>query len=148
MSKLTLDQASTIIDTALAKAREAGMQPLGIAVLDAGGHLLAFKRHENSSLLRPKVAMGKAYAVLNMGVGGREIARRASVMPPLFFTALIELSEGNMITLPGGVLIRDAEGDIIGSVGVSGDTSDNDELVAVAGIRAAGLIADTGAPPQ
>jgi len=148
MKKLTLDQACTIIDTALEQGRVAGMQPLGVAVMDAGGHLLAFKRHENSSLLRPKVAMGKASAVLGMGVGGREIARRASVMPPLFFTALIELTEGNMITLPGGVLIRDAEGDIIGAVGVSGDTSDNDELVAVAGIRAAGLVADTGAAAQ
>jgi len=145
MSKLTLDQASTIIDTALAKGQAAGFQPLGVAVMDAGGHLLAFKRHEKSSLLRPKIAMGKASAVLNMGVGGRELARRASVMPALFFHALIELSDGNMITLPGGVLIRDQDGEIVGSVGVSGDTSDNDELVAIAGVQAAGLVPDTGA---
>ncbi len=145
MSKLTLEQASIIIDTALAKGAEAGLQPLGVAVLDAGGHLLAFKRHENSSLLRPQIAMGKAAGVLNMGVGGRELARRAGIMPPLFFNALIELSGGQMVPVPGGVLIRDTEGGIIGAVGVTGDTSDNDELVAVAGVRAAGLTADTGA---
>jgi uncharacterized protein GlcG (DUF336 family) len=145
MAKLTLAAASTIVDTALAEGRARGYQPLTVAVLDAGGHLVALKREDKSSLLRPQIATAKAWGVLGMGFGGRELERRAQRVPT-FFNVLSELSEGKMVPVPGGVLIRDAGGEIIGSVGISGDASGNDELCAVAGIKAAGLVADTGDP--
>lgn len=143
MSKLTLAQATTLVDAALAEARLRELQPLCVAVLDAGGHVLALKRDERASLLRPQIAHGKAASVLGMGFGGRELARRAALMP-VFFNALSDLAGGNMVPVPGGVLIRDAGGEIIGAVGISGDTSDNDERCALAGVQAAGLIADCG----
>jgi uncharacterized protein GlcG (DUF336 family) len=145
MAKLTLAAASTIVDTALAEGRARGYQPLTVAVLDAGGHLVALKREDKSSLLRPQIATAKAWGVLGMGFGGRELERRAQRVP-IFFNVLSDLSDGRMVPVPGGVLIRDAGGEIIGSVGISGDASGNDELCAVAGIKAAGLVADTGDP--
>ena len=117
--------------------------PLTVVVLDAGGQMKALLREDNCSILREDIARGKAWSVLGMGFGGREIARRAEKMPA-FFTALNAMSEGKMVPVPGGVLIRDANNQIIGSVGVTGDTSDNDEICAVAGIQAAGLTPDTG----
>jgi uncharacterized protein GlcG (DUF336 family) len=146
MTTLTLAAASIIVDQALAEARARGFQPLTVAVLDAGGHLVALKREDNSSLLRPQIATGKAWGALGMGFGGRELERRAQ-KAPAFFTALTELADGRMVPVAGGVLIRNAGGEIIGSVGISGDTSVNDELCAVAGIKAAGLVPDTGDPP-
>jgi len=145
MTGLTLDQASTIVDTALAKGRELNLQPLTVVVLDAGGQLKALKREDGSSLLRPEIAGGKAWGVLGMGFGGREFARRAAANP-VFLQALMAASGGRIVPVPGGVLIRDGAGDIVGSVGISGDTSDRDEACAVAGIRAAGLTPDTGDP--
>ena len=142
---LTLTQASTIVDVALQKGRDLKLQPLTVVVLDAGGQLKALKREDNSSLLRPEIALGKAWGVLGMGFGGRELARRAA-QAPAFFSVLSDMSGGRMVPVPGGVLIRDSGGAIIGSVGISGDTSDQDEVCAVAGIQAAGLKADTGAP--
>jgi uncharacterized protein GlcG (DUF336 family) len=144
MAKLTLAQASTITDTALAAGRRHGFAPLTVAVLDAGGHLVALKREDNSSLLRPQIAMGKAWGVLGMGFGGRELERRAKAVPA-FFGVLSDLAEGRMVPVAGGVLIRDG-GEIIGSVGISGDASVNDEICAVEGIKAAGLVPDTGEP--
>jgi uncharacterized protein GlcG (DUF336 family) len=146
MTTLTLSAASIIVDKALAEARAGGFQPLTVAVLDSGGHLVALKREDRSSLLRPQIATGKAWGALGMGFGGRELERRAQ-KAPAFFTALAELAGGRMVPVPGGVLIRNAGGDIIGSVGISGDSSVNDELCAVAGIKAAGLVPDTGDPP-
>lgn len=143
MSKLTLAQASIIVDAALAEARHLELQPMCVAVLDAGGHVLAVKRDERASLLRPQIASGKAASVLGMGFGGRELARRAVLMPA-FFNALSDLAGGNMVPVPGGVLIRDAGGEIIGAVGISGDTSDNDERCAITGVLAAELVADCG----
>ncbi|KFX71754.1 GlcG protein [Pseudomonas taeanensis MS-3] len=143
MSRLTLAQANSIIDTALAEGIRLDFQPLCVAVLDAGGHLLALKRDERASLLRPQIATGKAFGVLGMGFGGRELARRAAKMPA-FFNALSDLAGGNMVPVPGGVLIRDSNGEILGAVGISGDTSDNDECCAVTGVAAAGFIADVG----
>ena len=143
MTVLTLAQATTIVDKALEKGRELGLQPLTVAVLDAGGHLTALKREDKSSILRPQIAQGKAWGVLGMGFGGRELARRAAGNP-MFMGALSDASGGKMVPVPGGVLIRSAAGDIIGSVGITGDTSDNDETCAVAGIKAAGLVPDTG----
>ena len=145
MAKLTLAAASTIVDTALEEGRARGFQPLTVAVLDAGGHLVALKREDHSSLLRPQIATAKAWGVLGMGFGGRELERRAQKVPA-FFGVLSELADGKMVPVPGGVLIRDADGEIVGSVGISGDSSGNDELCAVAGIKAAGLVPDTGDP--
>ncbi len=144
MTALTLDQASTIVDKALEKGRELKLQPLTVVVLDAGGQLKALKREDGSSLLRPEIAGGKAWGVLGMGFGGREFARRATANP-VFLQALMAASGGRIVPVPGGVLIRDAGG-IIGSVGISGDTSDKDEACAVYGIICAGLVADTGDP--
>ncbi len=145
MTTLTLAAASIIVDIALAEGRSRGFHPLTVAVLDAGGHLVALKREDKSSLLRPQIATAKAWGVLGMGFGGRELERRAQKVPA-FFNVLAELADGRMVPVPGGVLIRNADGAIIGSVGISGDTSVNDELCAVAGIKAAGLVPDTGDP--
>jgi len=146
MSSLNLEQALTLAQRALAEGRSRGFAPLTVAVLDAGGHTLVLLRGDGSSLLRPQIAVGKAWGVLGMGFGGRELARRASTMPPAFFNALIELSNGHMVPVAGGVLIRGEGGDVLGAVGITGDTSDNDELCALAGIAELGLRADTGAP--
>ena len=143
MNDLTLDKASLIVDKALEKGREMGFVPLTVVVLDAGGQLKVLKREDGSSLLRPEIAMGKAWGVLGMGFGGRELARRAS-NNPIFFGALSDMSGGRMVPNPGAVLIRSDSGDILGSIGISGDTAGNDEICAVYGIEAAGLTADTG----
>jgi len=114
-----------------------------VAVLDAGGHLVAFKREDKSGILRFDIAFGKAWGALGMGFGSRTLAERAANTPQ-FFTMLAAASSGRIVTNPGGILIRDAAGDIIGAVGLSGDTGDNDELAGVSGIEAAGLKADPG----
>src|SRR5438132_328235 len=145
MSALTLDQASIILDKALEKGRELKLQPLTVVVLDGGGQLKALKREDGSSLLRPEIAGGKAWGVLGMGFGGREFARRAAANP-VFLQALMATSGGRIVPVPGGVLIRDGGGEIVGSVGISGDTSDKDEACAVHGIKSAGLTPDTGDP--
>lgn len=143
MSNVNLEQALVIAQITLKKGREMNFHPLTVVVLDAGGHMKALLREDHCSILREDIARGKAWGVLGMGFGGREIARRVEKMPA-FFTALNAMSEGKMVPVPGGVLIRDAQKNIIGSVGVTGDTSLNDETCAVAGIEAAGLIADNG----
>lgn len=145
MSVLTLAQASIIVDQALARGRELKLHPLTVIVLDAGGQLKAAKREDDSSLLRENIARGKAWGVLGMGFGGRELQRRAA-KAPAFFNALSDMSDGRMVPVPGGVLIRDAAGAVVGSVGISGDVSEKDEDCAVHGIKAAGLVADTGDP--
>ena len=142
-SELSLKLASLIVDTALERGRELGLAPLTVVVLDAGGHLKAAKREDGSSLLRPEIAMGKAWGVLGMGFGGRELARRAA-RAPQFFTALTELAAGRMVAVAGGVLIRSPAGGIVGAIGISGDLSEKDEDCAVRGIEAAGFVADTG----
>jgi uncharacterized protein GlcG (DUF336 family) len=140
---ITLAQASTIVDVALKKARDTNLAPLTVAVLDAGGHLVAFKREDKSGILRFDIAYGKAWGALGMGFGSRTLASRA-VKTPQFFTMLAAASGGRMISNPGGVLIRDSSGTIVGACGVSGDTSDKDEMCAMAGIEAAGLKGDPG----
>ena len=144
MPQLTLKDAALIVDKALEHGRAHNFKPLTVVVLDAGGHMVAMKREDRSSLLRREIAEGKAWGVLGMGFGGREFARRAQ-SGPLFLTALMAASGGRVVPAPGGVLIKSG-GEIIGSVGISGDTSDNDEACAVAGIKAAGLAPDTGDP--
>jgi uncharacterized protein GlcG (DUF336 family) len=146
MSSLTLAQASTIVDVALKTGREANFQPLTVAVLDAGGHLIAFKREDKSGLLRFDIAFGKAWGALGMGFGGRTLAGRAP-KSQLFFTTLAAASGGRFVPVIGGILIRDAGGDVIGAVGISGDASENDEKCGIAGIEAAGLKADPGVTP-
>ena len=144
MSVVTLSQASTIVDAALKKAREANLDPLTVAVLDSGGHLVAFKREDKSGILGFDIAFGKAWGALGMGLGSRTLFGRAAKTPQ-FFTMLAAASGGRMVTNPGGVLIRDGAGSILGACGVSGDVSDKDEMCAIAGIEAAGLKADAGA---
>ena len=141
---ITLEQASTIVDVALKKARDSKLAPLTVAVLDAGGHLVAFKREDKSGILRFDIAYGKAWGALGMGFGSRTLASRAAKTPQ-FFTMLAAASAGRMVTNPGGVLIKDAGGTVVGACGISGDTSDKDEMCAIAGIEAAGLKADPGA---
>jgi uncharacterized protein GlcG (DUF336 family) len=140
---VTLAQASTIVDVALKKARDSNLAPLTVAVLDSGGHLVAYKREDKSGILRFDIAFGKAWGALGMGFGSRTLASRAAKTPQ-FFTMLAAASGGRMVTNPGGVLIKDASGTIVGACGISGDTSDKDEMCAVAGIEAAGLKADPG----
>ncbi|MGH2866357.1 MAG: GlcG/HbpS family heme-binding protein, partial [Solirubrobacteraceae bacterium] len=134
--------AQAIVSAALAHARAADMPPMTVAVLDAGGALVAFAREDRSSLLREKIARGKAAGALNMGVGSRSLAQRAESHPH-FVGALTALAEGNLVPVAGGVLVRDA-GEIAGAVGVSGHLPGADEACAVAGIEAAGLAADPG----
>lgn len=140
---ITLAQADAIADRALQAGRNLNFQPMTVAILDAGGHLKVLKRADDASLLRPEIAIGKAWGVLGMGFGGRELARRAEKMPA-FFIALNAMSDGRMVPLAGGALIRDSAGAIIGAIGISGDTSDNDEICVIAGVTGEGLIADTG----
>ena len=141
---VTLAQASTILDVALKKGRDTDCAPLTVAVLDPGGHLVAFKREDKSGILRFDIAFGKAWGALGMGFGSRELADRAG-KNPLFFGVLATVSHGRLVPVPGGVLIKDAAGSVLGAVGISGDTSDKDEVCAVAGIEAAGLKAAVGA---
>lgn len=142
---LTLKQADAIADAVLEHGRSQHFHPLTVAILDPGGHLVVLKRDDHSSLLRPEIATGKAWGALGMGFGGRELARRAERFPA-FFTALNAMSNGRMVPVPGGALIRAGDGTLLGSIGVSGDTSEKDEQCLVAAVVAQGLIADTGDP--
>lgn len=141
---ITLDQAQTIVRAALEHGTQAGFQPLTVAVLDPGGALVALGRQDGSGYLRPDLATGKAWGILGMGMTNRALATRAADSPELF-TSLVALGGGKVVTVPGGVFVRDSEGALLGAVGVSGDASLNDEAAAIAGIRAAGLVPQTGA---
>lgn len=143
MAKLKLADAETIIDAALTEARKLNLAPLAVAVLDAGGHVIAFKREDGAGLVRFDIAYGKAWGALGMGFGTREIAARAEKFPA-FITSLYAISQGRAVPSPGGVLILDKDSDVIGAVGVSGDTGDNDELCALAGVAATGFRAAPG----
>ena len=140
---VTLAQASQIVDAALARGRENGFQPLTVVVLDAGGHTVALKREDGSGIARVEIATGKAWGGLGMGFGSRELFDRAGKMPH-FIAAYAVATGGRMMPAAGGVLILEG-GRVIGAVGVSGDTSDNDEVCAIAGVAAAGLTAKAGA---
>lgn len=141
MTTLTLAQASIIVDEALKKGRETGCAPLTVAVLDGGGHLVALKREDRSGILRPDIAIGKAWGALGMGMPSGALRDR----PASFLAALSTLAHGKVVPVPGGALIRGGDGAVIGATGISGDTSEKDEVCAVAGINAAGLISDPGA---
>ena len=140
---LSLTQAQTIVTAALAHARAQKFAPLAVAVLDPRGVLKAYAAEDGTSLRRAEVAQGKAHGALSLGMGSRALAKRA-VEQPHFIAALTHVIGGSLIPVPGGVLVRDAGGALLGAVGISGDASDNDEAAAIAGISAAGLSADPG----
>lgn len=143
MPKLTLAVANALIAAALSKARDGAMKPLSVAVLDAGGHLVAFQKEDGSSMLRFEIAAGKAYGALAVGMGSRWL-NTAAIERPHFIAGLSDVSGGRIVPVPGGVLIRAADGELLGAVGITGDTSDNDELCAVTAIEMAGLTAQPG----
>ncbi len=141
---IDLETADKIVDAAITKGRELNFAPLTVAVLDDSGTVKAMKREDGSSLMRPDIALGKAWGCLGFGFGGRVVVARAQ-SHPMFINALTDMSGGRIVPSPGGVLIKNAEGRTIGAIGISGDTGENDEICAVAGIEAAGLAAETGA---
>jgi len=143
MTDLTLAKALEIITAALAKGAELGLKPLAVVVLDAGGHVKAFQRQDGASMMRFEIASGKAYGALAVGVGSRWLNAQAETRPH-FLEGLSAVSGGKIVAVPGGVLVKDSNGGIIGAVGITGDTSDNDELAAITGIEAAGFTADAG----
>ena len=143
MPDLTLDVARKILDAALAEAAAKMIKPLVVTVLDARGCVKALAAQDGTSLMRGEIAHGKAYGALALGMGSRAIFTRAQEQP-YFIGAVNTLAQGRMVPVPGGVLIHDASGALLGAVGISGDTSDNDEMCAMAGIAAAGLKGATG----
>lgn len=142
MNKLTLADARAILAGAFDYAAKAGLKPMGVVVVDARGATKAFEAQDGSALKRYEIAHGKAHGAVATGIGSRALFRRAQEQP--FFVAGVAPVVGAMIPVPGGVLIRDGEGKLVGAVGASGDTADNDEACAVAGIQAAGFSADPG----
>ena len=142
MAELTLDIARKILDAALAKGVEKRLKPLVITVLDARGAVKVTAAEDGTSLLRAEIAHGKAFGALAMGMGSRALYQRAQEQS-YFIDAVNTLARGRMVPVPGGVLIQKGT-TLLGAVGVSGDTSDNDEACAVAGLEAAGLTANTG----
>ncbi|PPQ40839.1 GlcG/HbpS family heme-binding protein [Rhodopila globiformis] len=141
MAHLTLADAQAVIAAALAHAREKSLAPMAVAVLDARGALKAFAAEEGTALRRADIAIGKAYGALAMGVGSRTLGKRAEERPH-FIASVTQAIGGSMVPVAGGVLIRDDDKNILGAVGATGDTSDNDEAAALAGLSAAGLTAD------
>ncbi|KQT47535.1 GlcG protein [Aureimonas sp. Leaf454] len=139
---LTLAHARTIVAAAFEKAAALKLKPLTIAVLDAAGDLVALERQDGASPLRPAIAIGKANGAVQLGMGSRAIMTRAESQP-FFVQSMNALCGGSLVPVPGGVLIRE-NGRVVGAVGITGDTSDNDETAAVAGIEAANLQADAG----
>lgn len=138
MTRISLDQAQAIVAAALKHGRTLSLKPISVAVLDAGGHLIAFSREDGSSNLRPQIAIAKASGALALGVSSRTIGEMA-IERPTFINAAAGLNSAGIVPAAGGVLVRDGAGDVIGAVGVTGDTSDNDELCAIAGVEAASL---------
>jgi uncharacterized protein GlcG (DUF336 family) len=143
MASITLSEARSIISRTFARARELNLKPLSVCVLDAGGHLKAFEREDGASNLRFQIAHGKAFGAIGMGVGSRALMNRAESQA-YFVLAANGAFNGRLVPVPGGVLVKDGSGAIIGAVGVTGDTSDNDEAAAVPAIEAVGYIADPG----
>jgi len=143
MTALTIVQARTIVAQAFAHGASAGMNPLAVTVLDAGGHLVAFERQDGASFGRFSVGHGKAFGAVALGMGSRALHGAAEARPH-FVQGVNGALGGALVPVPGGVLVTDSNGAVLGAVGVSGDNSDNDEACAVAGIKAAGLTAVTG----
>ena len=135
---LSLDQAQTIITAALAKSKEMGYLPMGIAVLDASGNLKAFASEDGASMFRFDIARAKAWGAVGMGTSSRALGERAKTNPN-FFVSLAATAEGKFLPQTGAVVIRDAQGQLLGAVGASGGTGDEDEVICMAGVQAAGL---------
>ena len=144
MSQITLKQANTIIETAFAKAREMKIKPLGVVVLDSGGHIISAQREDKASMFRLDVAKGKAWASVAMGASSKALGKRAKDNPN-FFVSLAATAGGKFLPQTGAALIRNAQGEIIGAAGASGATGEEDEACCVVGIEAAGLTADASA---
>jgi len=144
-SSLTLGLATTIVDAAIAARKREGLLPLAVAVLDAGGNLVAFKREDGSGVMRFDIAFGKAHGALGMGMSSRLIRDRLKERPA-FQGALAAASGGRFIPVPGGVLILDGAGNAIGAVGISGDASDKDEYCAITAVHEAGCASEPAAP--
>ena len=136
---LSLDTAREIVAATRSAGRSQDLQPLTVVVLDAGGHVVAVEREDGSSNKRFEIAFGKAHGALAMGLGSRALMARAQEHP--YFIAAVTPAVGGLIPVPGGVLVRDSDGTLLGAVGVSGDNSGNDEAAAMAGIESAGLVA-------
>lgn len=139
MANINLAQASLIVDTAITRGRELGLLPLTVVVLDSGGNPVLLKREDNSGILRPQIANGKAWASLGMSIPSRTI-RDNLADRPTFINSLAIASDGRFIPVPGGVLIKNKNGETLGAVGISGDTSEKDEYCAIEGVKASGLI--------
>jgi uncharacterized protein GlcG (DUF336 family) len=139
MNSLTLVQASQIITAALAKSKEAGYKPMGIAVLDAAGNLKAFVSEDGASMFRFEIARAKAWGAVGMGVSSRKLGERAKDNPN-FFVSLAATADGKFLPQTGAVVIKDPQGQVLGAVGASGGTGDEDELICMAGVAAAGLV--------
>jgi uncharacterized protein GlcG (DUF336 family) len=135
---LTLDQARALVAGTLDAGHERELKPLTVVVLDAGGHVVAVEREDGSSNKRFEVAFGKAHGALSLGMGSRALMKRAEEQA--YFIAAVTHAVGALVPVPGGVLVRTADGELLGAVGVSGDSSDNDEAAALAGIESAGLM--------
>src|SRR5690348_10738840 len=141
MSGLTLKQANTIIEHALARAREMKIKPLAVVVLDAGGHIVAAQRDDGASMFRFDVGLGKAWAAVAMGASSRALAKRAKDNPN-FFVTLAATAQGRFLPQPGAVLIKGKDGAILGAAGASGGTGEEDEACCVHGIEQSDLVAD------
>ena len=136
---ISLETARSITAGVRAAAKEHGLKPLTVVVLDAGGHVVSVEREDGSSNNRFEIAFGKAYGALALGVGSRALMARAE-QQPYFISSAAAAIGGRLVPVPGGVLVKDAAGAVAGCVGVTGDTSDNDELAAMTGIKSASLI--------
>ncbi len=142
MTVLTLETARTIVAAARAHARSAELKPLTVVVLDAGGHVIAAEREDGASNRRFEIAFGKAHGAISLGLGSRALMARAE-QQPFFIASVTSAIGGALVPVPGGVLVRDATGALLGAVGITGDSSDNDEAAAVAAIKEAGLTPQT-----
>lgn len=141
MAHISLNKARTIIRKTLAKGREMELKPLSVVVLDAGGHVLAFEREDGASPGRFEIARGKAYGTVMLGMTGSQQMARAEAQA-YFIEAVNGAFEGKVIPVPGGILVRDKRGAVVGAVGVTGDTSDNDAEAGMAGVAAVGLVGE------
>ncbi len=140
---IDLDTARRLVAAARAHALDTESKPMTVVVLDDGGHVVAVEREDGSSTKRFEIAFGKAHGAISLGMGSRALMARAE-QQPYFVAAATSAIGGALVPVPGGVLVRDGDGRLLGAVGVSGDASDRDEAVAVAGIEAVGLTAETG----
>ena len=140
---MKLDLARQLIAAARESGARRGLKPLSVVVLDAGGQIRAFEREDGASNARFEIAFGKANGALALGMGSRALMARAE-QQPYFIGAVAGAIGGALVPVPGGVLVRSAEGELIGAVGITGDSSDHDEAAAVDAIESAGLVAVTG----